>query len=225
LAALENALPGRFEWRHTGKLFMPYLTITEGRESLNWVRGESFKKTYRDLLEPLHHAGEISLEEHRIVDPSSPLFCAAIELARHSWETDGRTAIETMPRILEFFRELTRRAAKNGWLSLWLLKLNGSVIAMEYQLRFDGKVQMLCSGADPAYREFSPGRALSSAIFQALFEGGCVREYSIPPCFTRDTIWWANGSHQMVHLKLYRQSLYSRLLDRLDTLGVPGRRR
>ena len=57
--------------------------------------------------------------------------------------------------VRRFFRELTPRAASNGWLSLWVLRFGGQVVETEYQLVADGRVHALRRDADqtpPALR-------------------------------------------------------------------------
>ena len=126
-----------------------------------------------------------------------------------------------MPRQQEFFRVLTQRAAKNGWLSLWTLKLDGHVIAFEYQLRFHSTVQVLATGEDPSYHALRPWSELNLAILRVLFESGCSYEYNLGPAVQNTRLWEGNGQHQTVNLKLYRPGLYTRLLARLDgTLGT-----
>src|SRR2546422_9436939 len=101
---------------------------------------------------------------------------------RRGLEKPGRKgAIATMPRTVEFFCELTRRATKNDWLSLWILRLNGHVVATEYQLQTHGSVQVLRSDKTPWDRELLPGISLKLAILRSLFESGCVYEYVSTP--------------------------------------------
>lgn len=222
LKALEDTLPGRLPWRRVGNLLSPYLAIGGEWTSFYGTRSQRLKQTYQHLEDELERAGELRVEEYHAVDPQSPLFVEAMEVTRRSWKADGGGATQTMPRMTEFLSELTRRATKNGWLSLWLLRLNGQAIAMEYQLRTDGKVHALHTDDDPAYRELSPGTILSFAIIRSLFERGCIQEYDMGPCLNADKLQWATGSQERVHLKLYRPALYSRLLHRVETAGVQG---
>jgi CelD/BcsL family acetyltransferase involved in cellulose biosynthesis len=111
----------------------------------------------------VQRAGDLRIEEHRLVDPQGSLFQET--LAVMSLQTHGSHVSTTMPRHREFFRSLTQRAAKNGWLSLWTLKLDGHVIAFEYQLRFHSTVQVLAAGEDPDYRALQPWLELNLSNF------------------------------------------------------------
>jgi CelD/BcsL family acetyltransferase involved in cellulose biosynthesis len=220
LEALEHILPGRFFWRREGYLAYPSVT-TDG----DWGRfcrtmSNSSADIHRHIPIALQHAGDLKLEEHRLVDPQSSLFQET--LAVMNLHTDGSHVTITMPRQREFFQALTQRATKNGWLSLWTLKLEGHVIAFEYQLRFHNTVQVLAAGEDPSYRALRPWPELNLAILRTLFQSGCTYVYNLGPMVQHDRLWWANGEQQTVHLRLYRPSLYTRLLAQLDGGTVPG---
>ncbi|MGH8068027.1 MAG: GNAT family N-acetyltransferase [Candidatus Entotheonellia bacterium] len=216
--ALELNLADHLSWRYADSLFSPYLTIEGSWESFYSASSQTVKTIQEQAQDQLQRAGEISIEEHRLVDPTSPFFQDVLELMCRSSIIDGVASNAPSPRLREFFSELTRRASKNGWLSLWLLRLNGYAIAMEYQLRSDDKVQALHAHNDPAFRHLFPGHVLTLAILQALFEDGGLHEYSSKPAFISDPPWWATVAHEMVHLKLYRPSAYARLLHRLETV-------
>ena len=225
VGALEEILPQRLPWRRAGTVFSPYMTIAGEWESFYGAKSQTFKKIYQKIKEQLEYAGHLTCEEHRTVDPEDSVFQETIDLIRRSRIGEEEATNAATPRLEEFLRELTRRANKNEWLSLWVLRLNGQLIAMEYQLRANGKVQALWVHDDPAHRKLLPSSALHMAIFKSLLERGGVDEYSIGPGVKDDCPWWFTGSHKMTHFKLYRPALYSRLLYRLDPAIVPGTRK
>jgi CelD/BcsL family acetyltransferase involved in cellulose biosynthesis len=222
---LEGILPGRLPWRRAGHTLYPYLAIEGAWDRFVGAKSPSDKELYRKIQAQLDRTGEVNLEEHRTVDLQSSFLRETLAMMSRSRQTDGGVAVATMPRTLEFFRELTRRAGKNGWLSLWSLRLNGHIAALEYQLRSNGKVQVLWTGDNPAYHEFLPKNALQLAILQSLFEGDCGYEYSLGPGIQDDHPWWARACHETVHLKIYRPGLYSSLLYKLETPVAPLARR
>jgi CelD/BcsL family acetyltransferase involved in cellulose biosynthesis len=214
LEAFEHILPGRLSWRREDHLPYPCVTIDGDWERFCGTMSKSFGNTHRHIPVTLQRAGDLRLEEHRLVDPQGPLFQETLALM--NLQTYGSHVSTTMPRQREFFRALTQRATKNGWLSLWTLKLDGHVIAFEYQLRFHSTVQVLAAGEDPSYRALRPWPELNLAILRTLFQSGSTYEYSLGPAVQHDHLWWAHGHQQTVRLKLYRPSLYSRVLAQLD---------
>lgn len=214
--SLERLLPGRLPWRRAGYWRCPYVAIDGDWDRFYQSLNGHVTASQRLSYEQLQRSGGIKIEEYRAVDLHSSLLQEALSAIGRARPPDHGAAIATMPRAPEFFRELTRRASKNGWLSLWALRLDGRVLALEYQLRANGKVQALWAWGDPDCRGFRPGMALNLAILQALFEGGCVDEYAIGPGVQDDRRLWATTWHETVHLKLYQTSFYARLLHWLE---------
>jgi CelD/BcsL family acetyltransferase involved in cellulose biosynthesis len=219
LEALEAILPGRLSWRRENHLAYPNVMIDGDWDCFWRTMNQSSARIYQHIHVTLQHAGELRLEEHRLVDLQGSLFQEM--LAIMSLQLHGSHVSTTMPRQREFFQALTQRAEKNSWLSLWTLKLDDHVIAFEYQLHFHSTVHVLAAGEDPSYHALRPWPELNLAILRVLFESGCTYTYSLGPAVQNDRLWEGNGQHQMVELKLYRPSLYTRLLARFNgAIGI-----
>jgi CelD/BcsL family acetyltransferase involved in cellulose biosynthesis len=222
LEALEYILPGRLSWHRERHLAYPYVTIDGDWQGFCTTMKKSSADTFQHIHATLERAGELRLEEHRLVDLQGSLFQEV--LAVMNLQLRGSHVSTIMARQREFFWALTQRAAKNGWLSLWTLKLDNHVIAFEYQLHFHSTVQVLAAGEDPSYHALRPWPKLNLAILRVLFESGCSYEYRLGPAVQNDRLWGGNGQYHTVDLKLYRPGLYTRLLARLDsTRGIRNR--
>jgi CelD/BcsL family acetyltransferase involved in cellulose biosynthesis len=225
LKALQAELDGRLRWRQVGTLASPYLAIDGTWEAYYEARSQRFKKTVRNSQNRLERLGAVSIEEHRSVDVNGELFAEMIDLTARSWKAEHGVAIATMPRMREFFQELTRCASIRGWLSLWLLRLDGRLIAMEYQLQAGGVVNALRADYDMAHAAASPGSVLSFVIARTLFQRGGIQEYDMGPGLNEYKLRWATGSRETVDLEVYRRGVYPRLLHVLETTIVPTARR
>ncbi|MET0850411.1 MAG: GNAT family N-acetyltransferase [Candidatus Rokuibacteriota bacterium] len=225
LKALEACLTDRLPWRRVGVVSSPYLTIEGTWEAFFRSRSQRFRKTIRNVENRLERAGRVTIEEHRRLDPAGPVFAEALEVARRSWTADEGVSMATMARMPEFFAALTRVAGERGWLALWLLRLDGRPIAMEYQLQADGRVHALRASYDESYRDLSPGSALNVAIVRALFERGDVEEYDMGPGLNDYKLRWASAVHETVTVRAYGRSAYARLVHGLDDVVVPAARR
>jgi CelD/BcsL family acetyltransferase involved in cellulose biosynthesis len=225
LKALEAELPGRLPWRHAGVDQTPYLAIEGTWPAFFAAKSQRFKKTIRNIKNRLDRLGTVTVEEHRVVEPLGSIFEEMIDLTRRSWKADCGVAIATMPRMREFFAELSERATRHAWLSLWFLRLDGLPIAMEYQLRSNGTAYALRADYDLAHAAVSPGSALNFAIAQSLFERKDIREYQMGPGLNEYKMRWATGCHETVRLQVYRAGAYSRLLHLVETRAVPAIRR
>lgn len=223
--AMEAELEGRWPWTRRETASSPYLAIAGSWEAFYGAKSQRFKKTVRNIQNRLERLGTVTIEEHRTVPPGSGLFDDLIDLTTRSWKADRGIAIATMPRMRQFFADLTRRAAARGWLSLWFLRLDGRPIAMEYQLRAEGVVHALRADFDRAHAASSPGSALNFAIARALFAQGGVHEYDMGPGLNEYKMRWASGCHDTVDLEIYRRSVYGRVCHAVETRVVPAARR
>jgi len=225
LKVFESDLEGRLRHRRAGGEMSPFLAIEGSWQVFYGSRSQRFKKTVRNIQNRLARLGTVTLEEHRTLDPEGRLLEEMIDLTARSWKADRGVAIATMPRMREFFLDLSRRAAAHGWLSLWMLRLDGRAIAMEYQLRANGVAYALRADYDLEYAAASPGSSLNFEVARALFERGDVREYHMGPGLNEYKMRWASGSHETVRLHVYRPALYPALLHFVDASVVPiGRR-
>ena len=215
--ALEQLLPGRLPWRYDGHQVSPYVSLDGGWDRFARTLNRSFTDPHQYIDTQLQRIGDIRLEEHRLIDPESSLLQEMFTFMTHS--PQHSRMMTPVPRQWEFFRVLSQRAAKNGWLSVWTLKLNNRIIAIEYQLRSHGRVEVLLSGGDPAYHSLCPWPALNLAILQALFQSDDVSECSIGPAVQETCLWQPNGYYQTVHLKLYRPSIYARVVAQLEEMS------
>jgi CelD/BcsL family acetyltransferase involved in cellulose biosynthesis len=221
LKTLEDLLPDRLPWRHSDRDLSPYVATIGGWESFYGEKSQRFKKTCRNIQNRLERAGHVSIEELRSVEPESNSYSEAIEVTRRGRKANRGVAIATMPGMAQFFAELTRRATKNGWLSLWLLRLNGQAIAMEYQLQADSKVYALRADYDMDFGELSPGSALHFDIVRSAFERDEVHEYDMGLGANEYKLRWATGRHERVTLEVYAPTPYGRLLHGIETRLVP----
>jgi CelD/BcsL family acetyltransferase involved in cellulose biosynthesis len=225
LQALERLLPGRFLWRVVSRGRSPYVTIAGDWKNFLAQKSHRFRKTCRNIENRISRSGQVTVEEHRSVDPDAPVFGEVIEVSRQSWKGPRGLSMATMSGMPRFFRELTQRASANGWLHLWVLRLDGRAVATEYQIRSDGRLHALRADFDSMLANLSPGAALNQRIIETLFERTDVAEYDMGPGGNPYKLRWATGEHESVSIQVYAPTSYGRLLHAVDTRLIPLVRR
>jgi CelD/BcsL family acetyltransferase involved in cellulose biosynthesis len=224
--ALEAWLPGRFRWQHTNVLRSPSLVVSGTWEEFWAGKSQRFKKTIRNVANRLAKAGTVAIEEHRDVRPDGPIFAELLDVSRRSWKASRHVAIATMPRMAEFFAELTVRASARGWLRLWLLRLDGRPVATEYQLEDGGRVHALRAEFDGSLpEELSPGTHLNAEIARALFARPGVHEYDMGPGENEYKSRWTPDAHETMGLRVYRPGAYGAALYAVEARAVPAIRK
>jgi CelD/BcsL family acetyltransferase involved in cellulose biosynthesis len=222
LKALESVLPGRFRTLRLPPLPSPYVDVSGSWTAYWTATSQRFKKTVRSVRNRLQKAGQVRVEEHREVGPGSPILDEAIDVSRRSWKAMENVAIANMPGMADFFRELTVAASRNGWLRLWLLRLDGRAVATEYQLESAGRLHALRADFDGTLpSELSPGTHLSEEIIRTLFERPGVHEYDMGPGDNTYKQRWATGAHENARLLIFRPGALGAALHTLATRIVP----
>lgn len=226
LKALESVLPGRFRTLRLAPVPSPCVDVS-GTWNVYWTgTTQRFKKTVRSVRNRLQKAGTVRVEEHRTVGPDSTLLDEVIDVSRRSWKAGERVAISNMPGMTDFFRELTAHASRNGWLRLWLLRLDGRAVATEYQLEAAGRVHALRADFDGTLpSELSPGTHLSEEIIRSLFERSGVHQYDMGPGDNAYKQRWSTGAHEYTRLLIFRPGARGAFLHTLASRVVPGLRR
>jgi len=226
LKALESVLPGRFRTVRLPSVPSPYVDVS-GSWAAYWSgTSQRFKKTVRNVRNRLQKVGQVRVEEHREVAPGSPVLDEVIDVSRRSWKAAENVAIANMPGMADFFRELTGCASRNGWLRLWLLRLDGRAVATEYQLESAGRIHALRADFDASVpSELSPGTHLSEEIIRTLFERPGIHEYDMGPGDNAYKQRWATGTHENVRLLIFHPGVFGAALHTVATRLVPALRR
>ena len=224
--ALETTLPGRFRWRRRATVRSPLVSIAGSWEAYWTEKSQRFKKTIRSIRNRLAKAGAVSIQEYRQVSPDSSVFAELVDVSRRSWKASEGVAIATMPGMLDFFRSLSERASRRGWLRVWILRLDGRAVATEYQLEAYGRVNALRADFDASLPEdLSPGSHLSCEILRTLFAREGVHEYDMGPGENPYKARWASGARETIRLQIFRPGLYGTMVHGLEAWAVPALRR
>jgi CelD/BcsL family acetyltransferase involved in cellulose biosynthesis len=91
------------------------------------------------------------------------LFATVMKVEAAGWKGRGGSALLVNARVRRFFEDLSRRFATRGELRVFLLRLNGTAIAVQLGIEQGGRYWALKRGFDEAWRQYSPGILLTSA--------------------------------------------------------------
>lgn len=214
--ALMAALPGELRWSASRTETAPCVTIAGTWDDFLRTRDGELVAAWREVEAAMAQRGHVTLEEHRQLDPDGPIFQDVVEVSRAAWRQAGRIATGAGEAESRFLRELTRRASANGWLRVWIVRIDGRPVATEYQLGVNGAVHAVRSDCDPSLRESALGTCLTMRIVHALFEHGDVHEYDLSAA-TTDAGRLASQRHEGITLEIYAPTVIGRLLHHLDT--------
>lgn len=148
------------------------------------TRTRSLKKANNLAANRLKKAGSVTIDT---IGPgpvaaadTEAMLDTIIGLSAGSWKRETGNSLD-QPGPQAFIRALSARAAERGWLSIWILRLDGKPLAMEYQLVHQGNVYALRADFEANCIELSPGSHLSHLLLQRHADGGEQRRYYMGP--------------------------------------------
>jgi CelD/BcsL family acetyltransferase involved in cellulose biosynthesis len=189
-------------------------------------RSRSLKKACNLAANRLSKAGSLRIDWLAPGATAATAQCfldAAIAVSANSWKRSTGKSLD-QPGPQAFFLRLAELALNQGWLSLWLLMLDGKAIASEIQLIFGGRVHALRSDFIEEYDELSPGTHLNRHMLQELFGRGLHR-YLMGPGDNPYKKRWTDQAEPLFQLDAYSPSARGRLAAFWDLRLKPALRR
>lgn len=191
----------------------PYVRLDIGWEDYYATRSRRLKKANNLTVNRLKKTGDILIT--RLAPgissegDTAAMLDTAIAISAKSWKRTTGNALD-QPGPQAFIRRLSKLAAERGWLSLWLLALDGKPMAMEYQLVFNGHVHALRGDVVDGYDEISPGSYLHRHQLEQLC-GGELRRYLMGPGDNPYKRHWSDEAEPLFRLDAYSTSTRGKL--------------
>jgi CelD/BcsL family acetyltransferase involved in cellulose biosynthesis len=204
----------------------PYISLVGGWQNFYAGRSRRLKKNNNLVANRMKAAGNIRLMRLDATAEPSSVWQAlehVVALSARSWKQHtGLTLDNARPGA--FVQELTRHAIEQDWLLLWLLYLNDILVAMEYQLTFNGHVHALRADFDETYRDLSPGSFLNWKILEALFEER-AQCYWMGPGGNSYKLRWTDDASTLARIVAYSNTWRGKTLWLLRQQMLPRLRR
>lgn len=196
----------------------PWVALDRSWEDYYATRSRRLKKGNNHLANRLGRRFDAVDVEHVTAGQGAdagPALEQAIGISAASWKgVTGNSLGGEGPEA--FIRRLTQHSLEQGWLSLWLLRLDGVPAAMEYQLVYRGHVHALRSDYPESLAEFGPGRYLAWKILEASC-GGALRRYWMGPGDNPYKARWAESEADLQQVMAFSPSARGRLLGAIHT--------
>jgi CelD/BcsL family acetyltransferase involved in cellulose biosynthesis len=188
----------------------PFIDLGGSFESYYDTRSRSLKKAVNLSANRLARAGQVSVEWIREGQRVQNALPEVIRVSSLSWKKDTGNSLD-QPGPRAFIETLTNNLQSTGQLSIWLLRLDGKVIATEYQVIADGHVYALRSDFDPAYSDMSPGTFLNHYLLKRLFGSDLIRYY-MGPGENAYKMRWTDHAEPIYRLTAYSPTARGQLL-------------
>ena len=176
-----------------------------------WLAGTrpKFRSHLRRAKRQLEEQGTLELKHYNSADPEALEKFYALEAS--GWKGAEGTAIKCDPHTRQFYDAVAQAAARDGYLSLDFLELNGKPIAGHFGFNLRGRYFLAKAGYDEAFRRHGPGQLLVNEILSQMRQRG-LHEFDFVGPATWDESRWASARRTNYRVFIFRKGLYGALL-------------
>jgi CelD/BcsL family acetyltransferase involved in cellulose biosynthesis len=136
--------------------------------------GSSHRANVRRRMKGLAQRFDMRFERARTDAERREALAALVAFHGQRWRDErGSTTFQT-PALRAFQDEATRRALEEGWLRLYVLRLDGAVAAVMYGFNHSGRFYFYQHGFDEQYKPHSVGLVLMALTIRAAIEEGAA---------------------------------------------------
>jgi CelD/BcsL family acetyltransferase involved in cellulose biosynthesis len=199
------SLLGREDWsvREAPTNICPYIPLAQKSwedylASLSAEHRYNFRRKWRHLNRDF----SVSFDQARTEAECRASIDLAMALHRMRWQERGDSEAFETPELVAFHRRFAQLALDQGWLRLYVLRLNGRPAACLYGFLYGRKFYFYQSGFDPAFDKYSVGMvSMGLAIQKSLEEG--ADEFDLLHGAEEYKFHWARESREIARVELY----------------------
>lgn len=177
------------------------------------ARGKSLRHNlgrYRRRILQSHRLDVRILETPETLLEGLSRYCA---LESRGWKAGAGTAIGLDNAQGRFYQSMLASFAEAGQARVYELYLDTILVASRLAIDNGRMLIMLKTTYDETYAEFAPGRVLLHDVLEHEFAVGRFQLVEFYTNASRDQLYWATGSRDIVHVSRYASPLHRRGLD------------
>ena len=177
LAKMSKAVPITFELEKGA--ICPYISIPNSMDIFLRELSSKFRKNLRRCMRNLekdHQRVELKrYDEFGSVEEAMKIY---FELHQKRWKLKHIPGVFNTQEVRDFYRDVAKLFADNGWLALYFLTANGEPIATQYCFEYKQKMYYALGGFDPNYSQYSVGSLILMKVIEKCIEKK-IEEYDL----------------------------------------------
>jgi CelD/BcsL family acetyltransferase involved in cellulose biosynthesis len=163
--------------------------------------GASHRANFRRRLRALTNRFELRFELVASEPARGEALAALLRFHGQRFGARGSTAFAS-PALCAFHDDATRRARGQGWLRLFVLRLDGAAAAVMYGFSYNRRFSFYQHGFDSQYDSLSVGTVLMGLTIKAALEEGAL-EFDMLYGTEAYKRLWARDQRPLTELRLY----------------------
>jgi hypothetical protein len=180
------------------------------------------RKSLRNIRNKICSAGKVSVKHIKTWEEFLSCKEDFFAVAQQSWTERIGDSLGS-PGNRDFFESLAFRTATKGWLSVWILYLDGKMIAVEFHLKAYGREHAMRGHYHPDFASLSPGTYLEMTILEQVFEEqGKVQLYDFCGSFDSYKKKWTDTYVPHGDIYVFKEQIYSKYAMIHEFIVLPG---
>jgi hypothetical protein len=148
----------------------PFLTINTSWQDYLKSKPNHIRHEQKRKVNKIRKAGQVDFIKVSSIGHIDSIMNDILQIERNSWKEKAGKSFTAVPGLKEFWVDLAKLGAQNGWLCIYLLYLNSVPLAHIYGMLYMNKYFALKTSYDESYRHLSPGIALFHYALQNAFQ-------------------------------------------------------
>ena len=149
----------------------PYISLPDSMDIFLKELSRKFRKELgrcmRNLEKDYH---KVKLKRYNEIGPVEEAMKIHFELNQKRWKSKNMLGTFNTQEVRNFYIDVAKLFADNGWLALYFLTVNDEPIAGLYSFEYDQKMLAAVSGFDPDYSRYSVGNLLFAKVIEKCIE-------------------------------------------------------
>jgi CelD/BcsL family acetyltransferase involved in cellulose biosynthesis len=187
-----------------------WLALPASVEALEAAMPARLANDLRGKLARLRRTGRVELARIEGGPELASALEACFAVEAQGWKGFTGMPVKDDPRAHRFYCELARRASPLGQLALYVLEVDGEIIAFRYCVRGGSRIDSLKTSFAPAWARYSPGLLAQLLIARRETEDGTVRTFHVGQPSTHK-LRWASGVQDLATVDIYSRRLRGHL--------------
>jgi CelD/BcsL family acetyltransferase involved in cellulose biosynthesis len=188
--------------RHRGDV-CPWIDLSGHTwDSYLATRGREHRYAVQRKLRKIRRDFEVRFDRVDTEAERRTALAQLVDLHGRRWREKGDSDAFHTPALRAFHDAFTCHALEQGWLRLYVLRLDGAAVAAFYAFRYGETFYFFQSGFDPAYGRHSVGLvAMALSVEAAIGEG--ARRYDMLHGSEEYKFHWANATRPLERYVMY----------------------
>jgi len=195
----------------TNGAICPYISLPNSIEilisRLSKNLRQNLRKYQRRLKRDFIKVEFKSYEEYGSVNDAMTIF---FDLHQRRWKLKGMPGVFSTQEVRNFYIDVARLFAKNGWLALYFLTVNDEPIGATYSVVYNHKAYFCLGGFDPSYSKYSIGHLLHLKTMEICIAKK-IKEYDFLKGGEPYKFVWTKHYRRNINIKFVNNKITSKL--------------